>query len=167
MNIRNIVVYAVAASGALWFTNAQAEELIYSGFMRDYTQLEKVTDGSADYRYLVPGGEEKMAKYNAVMIDQPERYVFQQLLEFLTRRFSISNVKLDGLPFLYDVRDGHASRIAICSHQPSNQKIASTELATIFVDRDTNLERPSYLLTLLSSQISHRRFQSFERRLSS
>jgi len=40
-----------------------------------YSQLEKVTDGSADYRYIAPGGEDKMAKYNAVMIDQPEIFI--------------------------------------------------------------------------------------------
>ena len=75
MNIRKIVICAAAASTALSFSSSQADELIYSGFMTDYTQLEKVTDGSADYRYVAPGGEDKMAKYNAVMIDQPEIFI--------------------------------------------------------------------------------------------
>jgi hypothetical protein len=75
MNIRNIVIIAVLASTALLFSSSQADELIYSGFMSDYTQLEKVTDGTADYRYVAPGGEERMAQYDAVMIDQPEIFI--------------------------------------------------------------------------------------------
>ncbi|MCH7822650.1 MAG: DUF3313 domain-containing protein [Proteobacteria bacterium] len=75
MNIRKIVICAAVASTALLFSSAQADELIYSGFMSDYTQLEKVTDGSADYRYLAPDATNRMIKYNAVMIDQPEIFI--------------------------------------------------------------------------------------------
>jgi hypothetical protein len=69
------MVYTVVAGAAMLSLHTQAEEMIYSGFMTDYAQLEKVTDGSADYRYLAPGGEQKMAQYNAVMIDQPEIFI--------------------------------------------------------------------------------------------
>jgi len=75
VNFRKIMVCAATASAALWFSNAQAEELIYSGFMTDYTQLQKVTDGSADYRYIAPGAEDRLIEYNAVMIDQPEIFI--------------------------------------------------------------------------------------------
>ena len=75
MRIERIMIYTAAASAVALFTNAQAEELVYSGFMTDYTQLEKVTDGTADYRYVGPGGEERMAQFNAVMIDQPEIFI--------------------------------------------------------------------------------------------
>ena len=75
MNVRKSVICAALASTALLFSSSQADELIYSGFMTDYTQLVKVTDGSADYRYVVPGGEDKMAQYNAVIIDQPEIFI--------------------------------------------------------------------------------------------
>ena len=75
MNIRKFVIGAAVASTALLFSTTQAQEMIYSGFMTDYTQLVKVTDGSADYRYVAPGGEDKMAQYNAVMIDQPEVFI--------------------------------------------------------------------------------------------
>ena len=54
---------------------AAAEEMIYSGFMSDYTQLEKVTDGTVDYRYLAPNAFDRLAKYNAIMIDQPEIFI--------------------------------------------------------------------------------------------
>ncbi len=59
----------------LKLSSSQADELIYSGFMTDYTQLEKITDGTADYRYIAPGAEERMAQYDAVMIDQPEIFI--------------------------------------------------------------------------------------------
>ena len=75
MNIRKSVICAAVASTALLFSATQAEEMIYSGFMSDYTQLEKVTDGSADYRYLAPDAVDRMIKYNAVMIDQPEIFI--------------------------------------------------------------------------------------------
>lgn len=52
-----------------------ADELFYSGFMSDYSQLTKVTDGSVDYRYLAPDALDRLVKYNAVMIDQPEVFI--------------------------------------------------------------------------------------------
>lgn len=63
------------ASFALLFSASQAQELIYSGFMTDYTQLRKVTDGSASYRYVAPGVEDQLIDYFAVMIDQPEIFI--------------------------------------------------------------------------------------------
>ena len=70
-----ILASVIAAGGMCMFVSAQAEELMYSGFMSDYSQLEKVTDGTAEYRYVAPGGEDQLAKYNAVMIDQPEIFI--------------------------------------------------------------------------------------------
>ncbi len=75
MNVRKFAICATVASTALLFSSSQADELIYSGFMTDYTQLEKVTDGSAHYRYIAPGAEDKLTKYFAVMIDQPEIFI--------------------------------------------------------------------------------------------
>jgi hypothetical protein len=73
MKIRKITFWVVAS--LLLLMNAQADELLSSGFMSDYSQLEKVSDGTADYRFLPPGSEDKMAKFNAVMIDQPEIFI--------------------------------------------------------------------------------------------
>jgi hypothetical protein len=75
MQFRKFTICVIVATSAALFATAQAQEMIYSGFMTDYTQLQKVTDGSADYRYVAPGGEDKMAQYNAVMIDQPEIFI--------------------------------------------------------------------------------------------
>ncbi len=62
----------IVSGFAVLFSMSQAQEMIYSGFMTDYTQLQEVTDGSADYRYTAPGVEDRLARYDAVMIDQPE-----------------------------------------------------------------------------------------------
>ncbi len=75
MKFRNLTLFIVVAASATFFSTTQAQEMIYSGFMTDYSQLVKVTDGTADYRYLSPGGMDKVAQYNAVMIDQPEIFI--------------------------------------------------------------------------------------------
>ncbi len=54
---------------------ASAEDLVESGFMTDYSQLRKVEDGSADYRYVAEGATNRIAKFNAIMIDQPEIFI--------------------------------------------------------------------------------------------
>ncbi len=73
--MRTSVNRTIALVLAMIPLTAIAEEMIYSGFMSDYTQLEKVTDGSVDYRYLAPGAYDRLAQYNAVMIDQPEVFI--------------------------------------------------------------------------------------------
>lgn len=75
MRTRKLVTCAAVAGFVSLISVSQAEELIYSGFMTDYTQLQKVTDGSADYRYIAPGAEDRLTKYFAVMIDQPEIFI--------------------------------------------------------------------------------------------
>lgn len=65
----------VAIVIATWSSAAYGQEMMQSGFMSDYSQLRKVTDGTADYRYIAPGAEDKLAKYNAVMVDQPEFFI--------------------------------------------------------------------------------------------
>lgn len=75
MKIRTVFIYAAVASATLSYTGVQAKELIQSGFMTDYSQLEQISDGSADFRYIAPGAEDRLAQYNAVMIDQPEIFI--------------------------------------------------------------------------------------------
>lgn len=75
MSFGHLLICMTLAGISAPVAQSHAEELIYSGFMSDYTQLRKVTDGSADYRYVAPGAEERMAQYNAVMIDQPEIFI--------------------------------------------------------------------------------------------
>ncbi len=75
MKFRKLTTCVIVAGLATLFSTSQAQEMVYSGFMTDYTQLERITDGSMDYRYLAPGGEDKLARYDAVMIDQPEIFI--------------------------------------------------------------------------------------------
>ncbi len=87
------------------FSAAQAQELTYSGFMSDYTQLRKVSDGSASYRYVAPGVEDKLIDYFAVMIDQPEI--------FIAPDFAYKGVKPKQLDALADaLRTGIASALS-------------------------------------------------------
>ena len=75
IKIQRLVTWAAVASSVLLFSASQADDIVYSGFMSDYTQLRKVADGTADYRYVAPGAEDKLIDYFAVMIDQPEIFI--------------------------------------------------------------------------------------------
>ena len=66
-----VVAIVIAAFSSVAF----GQEMMQSGFMSDYSQLQKVTDGTADYRYIAPGAEDKLANYDAVMVDQPEFFL--------------------------------------------------------------------------------------------
>ena len=54
---------------------AIAEDLQHSDFLSDYSHLTKSSEEYMDYTYLAPGAPDKMGKYSAVMIDQPEIFV--------------------------------------------------------------------------------------------
>ena len=75
MSFRNLIVSINVLALIALSSTAHGQDMIYSGFMTDYSQLEKISDGSADYRYIAPGAEEKLARYTAVMIDQPEIFI--------------------------------------------------------------------------------------------
>ena len=65
----------LAASLSLLAPFTIAQDMPQSGFMEDYSLLRKVDDGSADYRYISEGALERVAEYNAIMIDQPEIFI--------------------------------------------------------------------------------------------
>ena len=52
-----------------------AEDIQHSDFLSDYSQLKKSSDRNMDYKYLASIAPTKMAKYSAIMIDQPEIFV--------------------------------------------------------------------------------------------
>jgi len=52
-----------------------ADEFIHSGFMSDYSQLTRINDESADYRYIADGALQRLANFDAIMIDQPEIFI--------------------------------------------------------------------------------------------
>ena len=49
-----------------------AQDIQYSDFLSDYTQLQRSSDEYMHYIYLPPGAENRMVSYSAMMIDQPE-----------------------------------------------------------------------------------------------
>jgi hypothetical protein len=57
------------------FGSAFAQDFVSSDFLSDYSQLKRSSDKHMDYTYLAEGAPGKMAKYSAVMIDQPEIFV--------------------------------------------------------------------------------------------
>ncbi len=69
------MILTIGTLTAVMFAPCAVAQDAVSGFLSDYSQLEKVTDGSADYRYAAPGATERMAQYNAIMIDQPEIFI--------------------------------------------------------------------------------------------
>ena len=52
-----------------------AEEEEWSGFMTDYSQLQKIEDGTADFRFLIEDWDDRMDNFNAIMVDQPEVFL--------------------------------------------------------------------------------------------
>ncbi len=70
-NVTSVLVIAIATLSSV----ALGQDLYQSGFMTDYTQLEKITNGTSDYRWIAPGARERLAQYDAIMIDQPEVFI--------------------------------------------------------------------------------------------
>jgi hypothetical protein len=64
------LMIAIMAVGA-----ANAQDIQYSEFLSDYSQLQKSSGVQMDYTYVAPGAEQRMSNYIAVMIDQPEIFV--------------------------------------------------------------------------------------------
>ena len=72
----NKIKWALLSVAIIMTTAVFADEtIIQSGFMTDYSQLRKLDDGTADYRFTVDGVEDLVSKYNALMIDQPEVFI--------------------------------------------------------------------------------------------
>ena len=71
---KNTKVLTVCAA-ALIAGAAFAQQLTESGFMDDYSILMPVDDGSQDFRYLADGALDRVAKFTAVMIDEPEIFI--------------------------------------------------------------------------------------------
>jgi len=57
------------------FGATNAQDIQYSEFLSDYSQLQKTSGAQMDYTYLAPGAEQKMANYIAIMINQPELFI--------------------------------------------------------------------------------------------
>lgn len=73
--MKNKAKWALLSAAIVATVAFAAENLIQSGFMTDYSQLKKVDDSISDYRYVAEGAVERVAQYDAVMIDQPEIFI--------------------------------------------------------------------------------------------
>lgn len=69
-------VYALALLLTTLVTGAVvAKEFMHSDFLSDYSHLKSSSDKYMGFKYLAPGSPDKMAKYSAIMIDQPEIFI--------------------------------------------------------------------------------------------
>ena len=64
-----------AALGLVVVSGAALAQGKEDGFLSDYSGLKASPDNSFDQLYVAPGAFERMAKYDAVMVDQPELFV--------------------------------------------------------------------------------------------
>ena len=61
-----------AALGTALSVAATADNAQNSGFLSDYSDLQKTSDSYSGLLYVAPNAKSAVKKYNAVMIDQPE-----------------------------------------------------------------------------------------------
>jgi hypothetical protein len=66
----------------------------------------------------------------------------QQSVQVFRGRFRIAQMELHRLAFLHHVADGDGSGGAVGPEQIPNKKIPSLEPVSMFVDHDTDMERP-------------------------
>jgi len=73
--MKSKVKWALLSAAIVTTVVFAAENLIQSGFMTDYSQLTRIDDESADYRWVAEDVQERVANIDAVMIDQPEVFI--------------------------------------------------------------------------------------------
>jgi len=54
---------------------APARDIQSSGFLTDYSKLQRNDPGQTAYSYLAPDAPDRMSHYSAVLIDQPEIFI--------------------------------------------------------------------------------------------
>ena len=57
------------------FVTALAQDIQSTGFLSDYSNLQRNVPGQMDYSYLAPDAPDRMANYSAVLVDQPEIFI--------------------------------------------------------------------------------------------
>ncbi len=76
MTYRKVGAYSLAFFLTIAaFGTALAQDLQYSDFLTDYSQLQRSSDQYMGHSYLVEGAEDRIADYTAVIIDQPEIFI--------------------------------------------------------------------------------------------
>lgn len=75
MNYRTAGIFFLAFLTIPAFVTALAQDIQSSGFLSDYSKLQRNFAGQMVYSYLAPDAPDRMANYSALMIDQPEIFV--------------------------------------------------------------------------------------------
>ena len=88
----------------------------------------------------------------------------EENVQVFTGGFRVAKMKLNGLAFLDNVTNGNRARLLVRSDEITHEKIASFELASMFVDDDADVQRPMGFLTLRSLQRLERVLEAFESR---
>jgi len=75
MKYRTAGFFSLAFLTIAVFVTALAQDIRSTGFLSDYSNLQRNFPGQMDYSYLAPDAPDRMANYSAVLVDQPEIFV--------------------------------------------------------------------------------------------
>ncbi len=75
MKYRTAGFFSLALLTIAAFVMGLAQDFQSSGFLSDYSRLQRNLPGQMIYSYLASDAPDRMANYSAVMIDQPEIFV--------------------------------------------------------------------------------------------
>jgi hypothetical protein len=71
----------------------------------------------------------------------------QKQVQVFARRQGITEVKLDRLPLLHDIPDGHRTCRLIGADQVTDEKVTALKSVPVFIDHDTDVQCPVGPLT--------------------
>ncbi len=77
MKYRTAGFFSLAFLTSAAFVTALAQDFRSSGFLSDYSRLQRNIPGQMIYSYLASHAPDRMANYSALLIDQPEIFVSQ------------------------------------------------------------------------------------------
>ncbi len=75
MKYRTAGFFSLAFLTIAVFVTALAQDIRSTGFLSDYSNLQRNFPGQMDYSYLAPDAPDRMANYSAVLVDQPEIFI--------------------------------------------------------------------------------------------
>ena len=75
MKYRTAGFFSLAFLTSAAFVSALAQDFQSSGFLSDYSRLQRNFPGQMIYSYLASEAPDRMANYSALLIDQPEIFV--------------------------------------------------------------------------------------------
>lgn len=85
-------------------------------------------------------------------------------MQIFIRGMGIADLKLDGLSFLDDIPDDDGAGLLVGSEQVADQEIASGELRTLLVHRNTDMQGPLGLRPFITAELFKDRLQAMQGR---